>query len=64
MPGMGHCGGGDATLDHFDMLSAIVAWVEQGQAPAQVIATGTAYPGRSRPFAPIQARAVRRNWRS
>ena len=47
-PGMGHCGGGSATLDTFDMLSASVAWVEKGQAPQSVIATGRAFPGRSR----------------
>ena len=57
VPGMGHCGGGEATLDRFDMLSAIVAWVEQGQAPAQVIATGAAYPGRSRPLCPYPQHA-------
>jgi Tannase and feruloyl esterase len=57
VPGMSHCGGGEATLDHFDMLSAIVAWVEQGQAPAQVIATGTAFPGRSRPLCPYPQHA-------
>lgn len=57
VPGMGHCGGGEATLDHFDMLSAIVAWVEQGQAPSQVIATGAAYPGRSRPLCPYPQHA-------
>ena len=50
VPGMGHCGGGEATLDHFDMLTAIVDWVEQGTAPERVIATGTAFPGRSRPL--------------
>ena len=33
VPGMGHCGGGDATLDRFDMLTAIVDWVEKGVAP-------------------------------
>jgi hypothetical protein len=50
IPGMGHCGGGEATLDRFDMLSAIVDWVEKGQGPEQVIATGAAFPGRSRPL--------------
>ena len=29
VPGMAHCGGGPA-LDHFDMLSAVVDWVEKG----------------------------------
>ncbi|MGD0697765.1 MAG: tannase/feruloyl esterase family alpha/beta hydrolase [Terriglobia bacterium] len=49
VPGMGHCGGGPA-LDHFDMLSAVVNWVEKGTAPDSVIATGRAFPGRSRPL--------------
>jgi feruloyl esterase len=57
VPGMSHCGGGEATLDHFDMLSAIVAWVEQGQAPEQVIATGADFPGRSRPLCPYPRHA-------
>lgn len=57
VPGMGHCGGGPATLDRFDMLSAIVAWVEQGRAPARVIATGAAFPGRSRPLCPYPQHA-------
>jgi feruloyl esterase len=50
VPGMGHCAGGEAALDHFDMLSAIVDWVEKGRAPDQVQATGAAFPGRSRPL--------------
>jgi feruloyl esterase len=37
VPGMNHCSGGPAT-DQFDMLGALVNWVEKGQAPAQVIA--------------------------
>jgi len=49
VPGMAHCGGGPA-LDHFDMLSAVVDWVEKGTAPDSVIATGPAFPGRSRPL--------------
>jgi hypothetical protein len=49
VPGMTHCGGGPS-LDHFDMLSAIVNWVEKGTAPESVIATGAAFPGRSRPL--------------
>lgn len=50
VPGMGHCAGGAAALDRFDMLSAIVSWVENGQAPDAVTATGSAFPGRSRPL--------------
>jgi feruloyl esterase len=38
VPGMNHCAGGPAT-DQFDMLSALVNWVEQGHAPDRVIAT-------------------------
>jgi feruloyl esterase len=49
VPGMAHCGGGPS-LDRFDMLSAIVNWVETGKAPDAVIATGNAFPGRSRPL--------------
>jgi hypothetical protein len=49
VPGMAHCGGGPG-LDHFDMLSAVVDWVEKGNAPVSVIATGQAFPGRSRPL--------------
>jgi feruloyl esterase len=49
-PGMGHCGGGEAALDSFDLLTTIVNWVEQGTAPASVTATGRSLPGRSRPL--------------
>jgi Tannase and feruloyl esterase len=49
VPGMTHCGGGPA-LDRFDMLSAVVSWVEKGIAPDSVVATGRAFPGRSRPL--------------
>ena len=49
VPGMRHCGGGPA-LDQFDMLGAVVNWVEKGSAPESVIATGQAFPGRSRPL--------------
>jgi hypothetical protein len=49
VPGMRHCGGGPA-LDQFDMLGAVVNWVEKGSVPESVIATGQAFPGRSRPL--------------
>ena len=49
VPGMSHCGGGQA-LDQFDLLGAIVNWVEKGTAPVSVTATGKAFPGRSRPL--------------
>ncbi|MHB2008356.1 MAG: tannase/feruloyl esterase family alpha/beta hydrolase [Acidobacteriaceae bacterium] len=38
VPGMNHCSGGLHTLDSFDPLTAIVDWVEQGTAPASMIA--------------------------
>ena len=34
---MAHCSGGPST-DRFDGLSALVKWVEQGEAPEQLIA--------------------------
>jgi feruloyl esterase len=49
-PGMGHCNGGSAALDSFDLLTAAVNWVEKGMAPESVTATGRAFPGRSRPL--------------
>lgn len=57
VPGMGHCQGGSATLDRFDMLSAVVDWVEKGVAPDRVVATGKAFPGRSRPLCPYPQHA-------
>jgi hypothetical protein len=50
VPGMGHCGGGPATLDQFDMLDAVVGWVEKGAAPEAIKTVGSAFPGRSRPL--------------
>jgi hypothetical protein len=50
VPGMYHCRGGEFALDTFDMLSAAVDWVEKGTAPDSVVATGKAFPGRSRPL--------------
>jgi feruloyl esterase len=48
VPGMGHCGGGQG-LDQFDLVGAMVNWVEKGTAMS-VIATGKAFPGRGRPL--------------
>ncbi|HUN25937.1 MAG TPA: tannase/feruloyl esterase family alpha/beta hydrolase [Steroidobacteraceae bacterium] len=50
VPGMGHCQGGPATLDRFDLLTPLVHWVEQGSSPEAVVATGDDFPGRSRPL--------------
>lgn len=38
VPGMGHCSGGPAT-DQADFLSPLVAWVEQGLAPQEIVAS-------------------------
>ena len=56
VPGMSHCGGGQA-LDHFDLLGAMVTWVEKGTAPKSVLATGPAFPGRTRPLCPYPQHA-------
>ena len=50
VPGMEHCEGGPATLDKFDLLGAVVDWVENGKAPDSVTATGKDFPGRTRPL--------------
>jgi hypothetical protein len=52
VPGMNHCAGGPAALDNFDMLTAVVNWVENGTAPDSVVAKGKAFPGRTRPLCP------------
>jgi feruloyl esterase len=52
VPGLNHCGGGPAAGD-FDVLAALVRWVEQGEAPAQLAARAgqdTPWPGRTRPL--------------
>jgi feruloyl esterase len=57
VPGMAHCAGGEKTVDSFDMLTPIVDWVENGKAPAAVMATGRSMPGQSRPLCPFPAYA-------
>ncbi len=49
VPGMNHCAGGPA-LDEFDTLGAMQSWVEQGKAPESMVASGQAFPGRTRPL--------------
>jgi feruloyl esterase len=51
VPGMLHCGGGEAT-DQFEMLDAIMDWVEQGRAPDRIAATSKTFAGISRPLCP------------
>jgi feruloyl esterase len=71
VPGMNHCSGGPAT-DQFDMLAPLVAWVEQGKAPAAVIANARGpganvvnaevpadwSPARTRPLCPYPQTAI------
>ena len=52
VPGMLHCGGGDAT-DQFEMLDAIMSWVEDGKAPERILATSRQRPNLSRPLCPF-----------
>jgi len=57
VPGMNHCGGGMAT-DEFDVLPALMRWVEHGEAPRQISASAgahSAWPGRTRPLCPYPA---------
>src|SRR5690606_21074891 len=53
IPGMGHCAGGPAT-DQFDALTALVDWVEQGEAPEQLVASArkAGNPGGANPDVP------------
>ncbi|MDO5622985.1 MAG: tannase/feruloyl esterase family alpha/beta hydrolase [Paracoccus sp. (in: a-proteobacteria)] len=48
VPGMTHCGGGPA-LDDFDPLTLLEGWMDSGEAPTQMPATGTAFPGVTQP---------------
>jgi feruloyl esterase len=52
-PGMGHCSGGEGP-DHFDKISAMEEWVEQGRAPDRILAThlSEGKPDRTRPLCP------------
>jgi Tannase and feruloyl esterase len=52
VPGMNHCGGGPAT-DEFDVLPALMEWVEKSHAPEQILASSgptSPWPKRTRPL--------------
>jgi hypothetical protein len=51
VPGMNHCGGGPG-LDQFDTLTAMENWAEKNQQPDHIVASGKAFPGRTRPLCP------------
>ena len=57
VPGMLHCGGGNS-FDQFDMLTALVDWVERDQAPESVIAQRSAKPEETRPLCPYPSHAA------
>ena len=50
VPGMSHCNGGGTEV--FDLLTPLVEWVEQGQAPAAIPARSAGAAGFSRPLCP------------
>jgi len=57
VPGMAHCAGGEQTVDSFDLLTRIIQWVESGEAPGAVVATGRSMPGQSRSLCPFPSYA-------
>ena len=67
VPGMGHCGGGPATLDNFDLLGAVVDWVEKRSprrrsAPRAGASRDAA--GRSAPTRSTRTTRRRATWRT
>jgi acetyl esterase/lipase len=51
VPGMNHCGRGPST-DQFDALTSLERWTEHGEAPDRIVASGQAFPNRTRPLCP------------
>ena len=56
VPGMGHCRGGDA-FDQFDMLDAVVKWVEEDKKPQAIIASKDDPVAATRPLCPFPSYA-------
>ena len=50
-----HCRGGDSALDQFDLLTAVMNWVEKGIAPESVVATA-----RHSPAAAVRCARIRK----
>ncbi len=59
VPGMGHCAGGDGP-NTFNSMAALAAWVEQGKAPEQMVASHATrgQVDRTRPLCPYPQTAV------
>jgi len=51
VPGMGHCGSGNA-FEQFDLLGAVVDWVEHAKAPEAVLSSRTLPAPATRPMCP------------
>jgi hypothetical protein len=57
-PGVAHCGGGNGPQPQ-NLFGALVSWVEDGVAPAQILASSTtAGVPRSRPLCPYPQTAI------
>jgi len=52
VPGMGHCGGGSNAFQRFDLLDAIVHWVEKDEAPEAVVSERLMPSPARRPMCP------------
>jgi len=50
VPGMGHCGRGSLTTDSFDLLTALVNWVERDVPPDAIAAARRGEPRLTRPL--------------
>jgi hypothetical protein len=58
IPNMGHCGGGAAT-DQFDLVTALVNWVENGTPPGPINATGVNFTPATYQVSFVQGPAAR-----
>ncbi len=56
VPGMFHCSGGPGP-NAFDTITALEQWVEHGQAPDRIVATGGDVKDRTRPLCPFPQEA-------
>ncbi|SEG67376.1 tannase/feruloyl esterase family alpha/beta hydrolase [Marinobacterium lutimaris] len=50
VPGMTHCGGGNATFENFDPLTLLENWKETGEAPQMMPARAPSMPEREMPL--------------
>ncbi|TCK04227.1 tannase/feruloyl esterase family alpha/beta hydrolase [Marinobacterium mangrovicola] len=50
VPGMTHCGGGNASFENFDPLTLLENWKETGEAPQMMPASAPSMPDREMPL--------------